>query len=442
VSALPQASSPHESARERAILRDLAHALVRADRATVVHQLALERVTPWIGASFSSVFLRDEDPDALTLAAAHRWPARFRDWIGALRVRVGSGPSGVAVGDGRLVEIADLFEDPELAGWHAVARELEFRSILAAPLRASHGVLGAMTFYFANETTISDRERELVEVVADHVAIAAERTALVQELRRANAALVDTNAELERQYAEVVAARGARDRFLGHVAAGLRSPLEAARTRVADVLADGATLPSTVRDALTSVQRTHDRLVGITDDLVQLAALKRGDVPLVVEDVDPGTPLRAAVARLRRSADATTIRVVEPTVQLPPVRSDARGIEAVLVRVLAHAVDCAHDGRVEASFDVGRGWVAWRVAHDAPPLAADAGAHAFDEFRPFDANGALDGAAVVGRLPLARRWAERLGGDLRLDAGSDHASVFTFILPLDANVEHRPVSDE
>jgi K+-sensing histidine kinase KdpD len=442
VPVLSPASSPHDAARERAILRELAHVLVREERAGVVHQLALERVTPWIGASFSSVFVREHDPEALTLAAAYRWPARFHDWIGALRVRVGSGPSGVAVGEGRLVEVPDLFVDPELAEWQDVARELGFRSILAAPLRASHGVLGAMTFYFASETTISDRERELIEVVADHVAIAAERAALTQELRRANAALVDTNAELERQYAAVVSARNARDRFLGAFAAELQAPLASSHAALSQLLDAAPPLDRTARETVSAVRTVTGRLAQVAADLVALAALKRGTIDVTAVDADPGVLLRDALTSARAGGVRASIRVIEPTVQLPPVRTDHAGVHAVLSRVLGHAVETAVDRRVEASFDVGRGWVAWRIAHDGPPLPAGAAERIFDEFHSVGGADSAVPPSAVGRLPLARRWAQRLGGDLRLDSGDDHAWVFTFILPLDANVEHRTFAVE
>jgi signal transduction histidine kinase len=428
-------ASAHDTARERTILRDLAHTLVRAPRADAVYAVALERVTPWIGASFASVFVRGDDPETLTLAAAHRWPARFQGWIGALRVRVGRGPSGLAVGEGRLVEVSDLFDDPDLAEWQEVARELEMRSMLAAPLRASTGVLGALTFYFANETTISDRERELIESVADHVALAAERAMLEQELRRTNAALVDANAELERQYVEVVEARKARDRFLGEFASDLLEPLATADLLIARVLsAPEPTLSPIQRADLVRVQGDSARLTRAARDLVQLAALKRGDVAITRTDVDPRLPLRAALDAVRLQGTTAALRLVEPTVQLPPVHTDGTVVTEVLTWLVDHAAAQAGTGRVDASFEVGRGWVAWRVAHDGLPLPPDAMARAFDEFRQFDGSPDARRIGAGGRLALARRWVQRLGGELRLDEGAEHAAAFTFILPLDADV--------
>jgi GAF domain-containing protein len=423
-----------DAARERGILRDLAYTLARAPRPESVYTLALERVTPWIGASFSSVFVRDQDPATLTLAAAHQWPPRYRDWIGELRVRIGRGPSGLAVGEGRLVEVADLFADPDLAEWQSVARELDMRSMLAAPLRAATGVLGALTFYFANETAISDRERELVESVADHVALAAERAMLEQELRRGHAALVDTNAELERQYADVVLARAERDRFLGAFAGYLAGPLRSLTARLTslqDEVTDGPL------DGVRGLASDAAQLASVAHDVEQLALLRSGALPVTPDEFDPRQPMRAVTDAYRAAGTAAEIRVHEPVTQLPSVRTDVSVIVLILGTLLDHAVATVEGGLVEVSCDVGRGWVAWRVAYKGGVDTSDRMRIALDESAAFSTPGS--GPATV-RLPLARRWAQRLSGELRWDEDATRGAAFSLIVPLDARTDASTVT--
>ncbi|MEN8162184.1 MAG: hypothetical protein ABFS41_19090, partial [Myxococcota bacterium] len=60
---------------EMEIASELAHAFLTATQALEVYRLALDRVTPLVGAQFSSVFLRDPgDRDLLKLSCAHNWP--------------------------------------------------------------------------------------------------------------------------------------------------------------------------------------------------------------------------------------------------------------------------------------------------------------------------------------------------------------------------------
>ena len=84
-----------------------------------------------------------------------------------------------------------------------MASELGFRALIALPLQTSSRVLGAVTFYFADVRGFSSERRGLLRIVAAQMAATAEKAALIDELRRANAALTESKAELEQQYLAV-----------------------------------------------------------------------------------------------------------------------------------------------------------------------------------------------------------------------------------------------
>src|SRR5690606_22467375 len=89
------ASTVSESLRQKEleVAREIAQAFLMATKPVEVYLLALARVTPLVGASFGSVFLRDEaDPDLLKLACAQNWPQIAARFLGQMRIRVGRGP--------------------------------------------------------------------------------------------------------------------------------------------------------------------------------------------------------------------------------------------------------------------------------------------------------------------------------------------------------------
>ena len=172
-----------------ALLRDLTHALLRAERAEEAFQFALDRTCPVVGASLGSVFLLDGASELMRLVAAHAWPDRWRPWLGDMRVRVGFGPSGEAVGERRTIEVPDVFADPGLEDWQEVAGELGFRALVALPLLTNDRVAGAVTFYFAEPGVPDARVRTLLRTAADVMSAIAEKAALRDQLRRAEAAL-------------------------------------------------------------------------------------------------------------------------------------------------------------------------------------------------------------------------------------------------------------
>ncbi len=188
---LPEPDAPQADAAlaEVEVLRDLVHSLLRAERPDEAYQFALDRVCPAVGASLGSVFVVDGASELMHLVAAHAWPDRWRPWLSEMRVRVGFGPSGEAVSERRVIEVADVLADPGLDDWREVAQELGFRALVSLPLAGPSRVAGAVTCYFAEPGTPSPRVRILLRAAADVMAAVAEQGALRDRLRRAEAAL-------------------------------------------------------------------------------------------------------------------------------------------------------------------------------------------------------------------------------------------------------------
>ena len=213
--------------RELMAVREIAHAFLSAARPGDVYQFALDRVSPLVGATFACVYLIEDNTDLMKLQAVYNWPERYAKFLGDMRVRLGSGPSGQAGSERRVIEVPDLFADPALADWQEVATELGFRSLVALPLQTTDGVLGAITFYFAASRPVTPEARGLLRVVADQMAATAEKAKLIDGLQRTNAALHITNAKLEKQYSALVEARRLQEEFLSNVSHELRTPLTA-----------------------------------------------------------------------------------------------------------------------------------------------------------------------------------------------------------------------
>ncbi len=328
-------------------IREIAHAFLVADRPGEVYQFALDRVTPILGAAFSLVMQIGEDGELLRPVAQHEWPAQHRNWIGALRVRIGDGPSGVAVAERRLVEVPDLFADPSLDIWYAVAEELGFRSIVAAPLIGQDGPIGAIAFYFADPAPVSDEQRALVRLVADQLAATADKASLIDALRRSNAALADANEALEREARASDAARAARDRFLTTLTARAREALD---------------FEGPVDRALESARATMRAAE-------TLAAVECGERVPVIVDVDPRTPLLDAVQGWRARLRTAAITHGEPTVLLPTMRSDPAWVTQLLSLLLGQVLQL-HDATrpIHADVELGRGFVAHRVQWSGAPM--------------------------------------------------------------------------
>lgn len=159
------------------VAREIAASSLTASSPLEVYRLALARVTPLVGASFASVFLRDEeDPRVLRLACAQNWPQSSARFLSDIRVREGRGPTGRAVVEAHPIEVDDVFANPELEDWWEPARELGFVSMTAHPLAIDERVFGALSFYFRERQRFDREEQLLLRVVAHQLAVTADRT--------------------------------------------------------------------------------------------------------------------------------------------------------------------------------------------------------------------------------------------------------------------------
>lgn len=418
--------------RELMAAREIVHSFITAERPEEVFQFALDRVCPLIGATFGCVYVIDEGTDLMRLAAVHNWPGRYSKFLSQMRVRLGHGPSGVAASEKRTIEVLDLFQDPALSDWRDVAKELGFRSFVALPLQTPRAVLGTVTFYFSSPNAVSRDTRHLVRMVADQMAATAEKARLIQDLKRANAALTATNSQLERQYAEALEARRVKDQFLQNISHELRTPLTAVVGYTA-LLEEGIAGPvnDEQRHTLQQVNAASEHLLSLIGDLLELTALKRGALDLELAELDPRTPLRDALKAAKGKRDGVTLDVSEPDI-VPPMIGDGRMLSKVIRILLNNAFKFTRTGTVHASLEIGSERVVYRVTDTGIGIPPESIHAIFDEFKQVDSSPTREyGGSGLG-LALGRRLARLLHGDITVTSAVGEGSTFKLDVPLRA----------
>ena len=430
-------SSADLGLRELMVVREIAHAFLTAERPEDVFQFALDRVSPLVGATFACVYVVDDSSDLMRLAAVHNWPDRYAKFLGQMRVRLGYGPSGEAASERRTIEVPDLFADPSLEDWQEVASELGFRSFVALPLETSDAVLGTVTFYFAASNAVGAETRHLMRIVADQMAATAEKARLIENLRCANIALTDTNAELERQVAEAAQARRIKDEFLANISHELRTPLTAVMGYIS-LMQEGLAGPITGEQQRTLEQVTSasEQLLALIGDLLELTAMKRGSVTAMVTEFDPRDPMRDAVEGTERRRHGVTLEVVAPEI-VPTMLSDRRTIAKALKVLIDNAFKFTRVGTVRVGLEIDGDRVEYSVEDTGIGISSDVQRVVFDEFRQVDGTMTREfGGSGLG-LALGRRLARMVQGDITVESTPDEGSTFKLIMPLHYDTTHR-----
>jgi signal transduction histidine kinase len=436
--------------REVQAVREIAHAFLTAATPAEVYRLALERVSPLVGAAFGSVFLR-EQAGVLRLAAAWNWPPAYAGFLDDMRVRLGAGPTGVAVAENRVVEVHNVFADEALEDWWEVALELGFAASVSLPLLLDGRPEGAITFYFREPGTPRSHDRHLLRLVADQLSATAEKAHLIDDLQHANALLREQNVELEARFREAEEARRLRGELLANVSHELRTPLTAI-LGYAFLLRDMGSLSDDQGKQIGRIEDAGTKLLGLIDDLLDLNSLQLGRVEPRVETCDAVAVLRAATSGVAPPSHLE-VRVEAPDASVP-VRTDPALVVRILRHLLSNACKFTPQGAVTLRVRMASGspWsdearrtgdarhlVVWEVEDTGIGMTDEQMEEVFDEFRQADGSSTRRFGGVGIGLALSRQLARRLGGDLTVRSERGKGSRFALALPagLGAVAEER-----
>ena len=437
----PDALRLPESLRQRElqIAGEIAQAFLSATRPLEVYRLALARVTPLVGASFSSVFLRDSvDATLLKLVCAQNWPQSSARFLGQMRIRVGRGPTGRAVAEGTAFEVQDVFAEPGLREWWDPAREMGFTSLISLPLRREGDVTGALTFYFEGAHRFEEPERALLSIVTDQLAATAERAQLMERLQISNERLEIENAELQRRVREAEESRRLKTQFLLNVSHELRTPLTSIAGCTDVLAADPAgRLSAQQRSAVEKIERASGMLLRLVGNMLDLSQLRLG---CLVLDEGPQEALALAegAAQAAAAPEGVCFRLERPDGAVP-FTGDGEKIGRILENLLSNAFKFTSKGDVVLTVRSiplimpaqGRhAVVEWEIRDTGVGIPPEEQPWIFDELRQVDGTSTrLYGGSGLG-LALSRGLAQFLGGDISVESHAGVGSTFTLRLPV------------
>ena len=142
------------------------------------------------------VILRAAGNASYYAAATYRHTPEFIESQKGILFEPGrSGVVGRVLLEGKSVQVADVFDDPEYA-YREFARHGGFRTILGVPLLREGSPIGIFVLHRAAVRPFTDKQIKLVETFADQAVIAIENARLLNELRQRTTDLTERSADL------------------------------------------------------------------------------------------------------------------------------------------------------------------------------------------------------------------------------------------------------
>ena len=377
---------------------------------------ALEELMP---ASRCSILLLDDD-GLLRHGSAPSLPAAYSAAIDGLLPGPSAGSCGTAIHLGEPVIAIDVTTDPRWEQFRDLAAEHALRACWSSPIRCRTNLVGSFAVYHQTPYSPDDRDQELVRRFTHLASLAVEHGQASSERQARH------DAELAKQSAE--RANLAKSQFVTSLSHELRTPLQAI-TGFTENLRTLDLTPDRRRDALERIDSAASHILSIVDDVLDLARVEAGAMPIALTDVALHDVIAASTALIGPLADKRTVHL---ECDGPPltVRADQRRLQQVVLNLMANAVRFSpHGGTIRVVTEHGDGMAGIHVIDHGPGIPADLLARLFVPFDRLGADAGREGGAGLG-LVLARRLTEAMGGRLDLDSEVGRGTQVAVLLPL------------
>ncbi len=320
---------------------------------------------------------------------------------------------------------------------------VDFERAAAAALRSRGDAIGVVAVYRqARQAPFSPLDLELLRTLGDQVAIGLDRAALLEDGRRNERVLEQTNREL-------VEATELKNQFLANMSHELRTPLNAI-IGFADLLEMEPAFDATQRDYLQSISRNGRNLLEMINGVLDAAKLEARQMTLRLSPVEIG-PLIEGALRDTESLRAVKKQGAELTLpdEVLALDADHQKIRQVLLNLLSNAskftdqegfvsVDARRttlplpgamrpDG--SRGLEIGEA-ILVSVRDSGIGIAETDIPMLFQPFRQVDSTASRQQAGTGLGLALCRQFVELHGGAIGVESALGSGSTFWFALPV------------
>lgn len=281
---------------------------------------------------------------------------------------------------------------------------------------------------------------------------------IVRHLRSQARRLQERSKELEHLSTELIRVNKMKSEFLANVSHELRTPLNAI-VGFTDLLREGVYGELSPRQSgpVERIEASAGHLRHLVDQILDLAKMAAGRLEVHAEPID----LRPFILDVASEVEPLVVEKklylsLALGAALPRVRTDPIHLRQIVVNLLANAVKYTTEGTIAvrtrlvqhsdsvlpihlrpprgAPTPSTRPWVAIQVADTGIGIRRNDQSRIFDEFEQVNAGprgDSMNRGTGLG-LPISRRLARLLGGDVTLESELGKGSTFTVWLPGEA----------
>ncbi len=345
----------------------------------------------------------------------------------------GRGVLGILLRDGRPLRLSDLRDHPAAVGFPP--QHPKMTSFLGVPIESKGQVLGNL--YLTNRqnaSEFSERDEQLIQMLAAHAAVAIERAQLYEQIERDAEAQAQMLEELQQANERLRELDRLKSEFVSLVSHELRAPLTnikgAVELLLDNTMASESEEEERPSELLQVINGEVGRLTRLVQGVLEVTRIEAGQLWVQQEPLDLRGHLEKIVNQLKLRAPAHQF-VLPDQDQVPPVLADPDRIDDILTNLLDNAVKYSPQGgqiRVEARPAVDQLIIS--VNDEGVGIPQSQQASVFDKFHRVDMSDARQSYGYGLGLYITRKLVEAHGGEIWVDSKPGKGTRFSFTLPL------------
>lgn len=344
----------------------------------------------------------------------------------------------LAFGEGIPGECAAEAKDIELEGISVSSGfivetglgELVPSYVLAVPVAFREEILGVLVLGATKK--FGDLEKEIVSNSVPQLGVALTNAMNFEETRNLSIEIAKRNEELSSKNAEIEKAYKVKSDFLSSMSHELRTPLNSIIGFSSVLLGpSGDPVTDDQRMALEKVLKNGRHLLQLINDILDISKLESGRMTLSVETEDVTSVLSNCILIVEPLIQSKRLTLTQDVqANLPALSTDIVKVRQILVNLLSNASKFTEKGGISIKVTQGEGeMISFAVKDSGIGIAPKDFGRVFEEFQQVDTSSTRKYKGTGLGLPIARKLARMLGGDLTVESELDKGSTFTMTIP-------------
>jgi len=404
---------------------ELVTALNRHSDMEAVETESLRLLCQHSRASVGALYIGSEDDSRLYLAAGYALKERGG---AAKTLGFGEGIPGQCALERKVLEISNI---PPASGFAIDTGLVEVPPvcIIAVPILFQEKLLGVLVL--GSMRSFDELEKEIINNSVPQLGVAITNAQNFEASQKLSREIGMKNDELNGKNTELEKAYRVKSDFLASMSHELRTPLNSVIGFSSVLLGpNGDPLTPDQRMGLEKILKNGRHLLQLINDILDFSKIESGRMSVNIESDEVQNIILGsvtAVESMMKAKDLALIQNIQP--ELPVLQTDVLKIKQILVNLLSNAVKFTEKGDITITASKNGPMISVAVKDSGIGIKKEDYGKVFEEFQQIDSSNTRKYKGTGLGMPISRRLARFLGGDVVLESEFGKGSTFTLTIP-------------